>query len=71
MSDIFRKDGKPFVKDNRNAVPTYVVENDDEGDAIFINQFSGLWVKIGQRPYSKAMLREACLALKRKEQGTE
>ena len=45
-----RDDGKPFVKDSRGAIPKFVVEDDDEGVAILINQFTLESEVIGERP---------------------
>ena len=45
-----RFDGKAFVTDGRGRVPRYVIENDSEGLAVLINQFTGRFETIGRRP---------------------
>ena len=58
-----RCDGKQFIKDKRGAIPHYVVEDNEEGNSIIVNQFTGDKEVIGGRPYSKNELRRAWLLL--------
>lgn len=69
MADMLRPDGKPFVTDERNAVPRYVVERDKDNRVILLNQFTGAFELVGDgtRPYSKDALRVAFLSLREQE----
>ena len=42
MADMLRPDGKPFVVDERNVVPRYVVETGPAGQTVLVGQFTGL-----------------------------
>ena len=67
MADMLRPDGKPFVTDKRNAVPVYVVEDDEDGTVLVRNQFSGDYEIVGGRPYSEGALRAAYFMLRKRE----
>lgn len=67
MSNVYRYDGKQFTKDNRGAIPRYVVEEGENGNSIIVNQFTGAKVVIGQRPYSKNELQRAMLLMRKTE----
>ena len=59
MTGALRPDGKPFVFDNRGKCPRYVVEDDEDGTAMVVNQFTGNSEVVGGRPYSKEALQAA------------
>jgi hypothetical protein len=63
MSKDVRLDGRPFVRDRRGAVPRYVIEDNEGGMAVIINQFSGASEVIGPRPFARESLRIAIIAL--------
>lgn len=42
MADMLRPDGKPFVVDERNVVPRYVIETGPAGQTVLVGQFTGL-----------------------------
>lgn len=68
MSDALRPDGKPFVRDTRENCPRYVVEDDDEGRVVVLNQFTGASEIVSKtRPYSEEDLVFAYCALRRRE----
>lgn len=43
---------RKMVFDKRGAAPTYVIEDDADGKAIVVNQFTGRNEMIGSRPFS-------------------
>ena len=45
-----RDDGKPFALDKRGTIPKFIIENDEEGVAILVNQFTLDYEVIGERP---------------------
>ena len=67
MTGALRPDGKPFVFDPRGKCPRYVIEDDEHGTALVVNQFTGWSEVIGGRPYSKDALRAAHALLLRNE----
>jgi hypothetical protein len=68
MADMLRPDGRPFVTDNRSAVPRYVIEDDAEGRVIVMNQFTGEFETVAEkRPYREADARTAFFALRKRE----
>ena len=42
MADMLRPDGKPFVVEERNVVPRYVLETGPAGQTVLVGQFTGL-----------------------------
>ena len=71
MADMLRPDGKPFVTDNRSAIPVYVIEDDEQGRAVVMNQFTGAAEIIGPRPYSDDAMLAAYFSLRHKEGHTD
>jgi hypothetical protein len=67
---MLRPDGKPFVTDSRNAVPRYVVEDDEDGMAAIVNQFTGAREIVGPRPYPEEALTAAYFMLRSNENLT-
>lgn len=68
MSAMLRPDGRPFVTDNRNRVPRYVVEEDHEERVVVLNQFTGVFEVVAESaPYSETDLRVAYFALRKRE----
>jgi hypothetical protein len=64
-----RPDGKPFVFDNRGRCPRTVIENNDHGQAILMNQFTGESLLIEERPFATQGLRRAVARLQAKGRG--
>jgi hypothetical protein len=71
MADTLRSNGKPFVTDSRNAVPRYVVEDDEYRTAVIVNQFTGAREIVGARPYSEKALKAAYFMLRKQERKTD
>lgn len=69
MTSTLRPDGRPFEFDTRGKCPRYVVEDDEDGTAILMNQFTGEFEVVGGRPYTEAALRAAHGMLRRRERG--
>ena len=68
MADMLRKDGKPFVTDERNAVPKYVVELDGQGRLVVRNQFTCVSVVVSEtKEHTHDQLRAAMERLRMKE----
>ena len=65
-NNTLRLDKKDFVFDTRGAVPRFVVESDEDNNAILINQFSCDYEKIGPRPYSIDSLKESYITLRKR-----
>lgn len=65
-AEQLRRDGKPWVFDNHGRAPRTVIENDDQGRAVLVNQFNGESVLIGSRPYTDAQLKTAAVRLTKK-----
>lgn len=68
MADMLRPDGKPFVTDNRNAIPRYVVELDGQGRVVVRNQFTCVSVVVSEtKEHTHDQLRAAMERLRMKE----
>ena len=68
MADMLRKDGKPFVTDERNAVPRYVVELDGQERLVVRNQFTcGSVVVSETKEHTHEQVRAAMERLRMKE----
>jgi hypothetical protein len=68
MADMLRPDGKPFVTDNRNAIPRYVVELDGQGRVVVRNQFTCVSVVASEtKEHTRDQVRAAMERLRMKE----
>lgn len=68
MADMLRPDGKPFVTDNRNAIPRYVVELDGQGRVVVRNQFTCVSVVASEtKEHTHDQVRAAMERLRMKE----
>ena len=68
MADMLRPDGKPFVTDNRNAIPRYVVELDGQGRVVVRNQFTCVSVVASEtKEHTRDPVRAAMERLRMKE----
>ena len=68
MADMLRPDGKPFVTDNRNAIPRYVVELDGQGRVVVRHQFTCVSVVASEtKEHTRDQVRAAMERLRMKE----
>ena len=68
MADMLRKDGKPFVTDERNATPRYVVELDEQERLVVRNQFTCVSVVASEtKEHTHEQVRAAMERLRMKE----
>ena len=59
----------PLIRDNRGRAPTYVIVDDDDGNAVLLNQFNRRTEKIGPRPYDLEEVKRAARNLEQRDKG--
>ena len=68
MADMLRPDGKPFVTDERKAIPRYVVELDGQERLVVRNQFTCVSVVVSEtKEHAHEQVRAAMERLRMKE----
>ena len=68
MAEMLRPDGKPFVIDERNRVPKYVMELDEQDRLVVRNQFTFVSVVVSEtKEYTLGQVRAAMERLRMKE----